>query len=77
MRLIEPKVNDTRVTSRRYLSWWVSHAKYWTGAKSGKAEYRPVNAKQMPLGEYQPPNDVCLNWLPDTRCGCDYCLGLA
>ena len=66
MRLIEPRPDDYRMTSRLYLRWLASHAKYWAGEKSNplrtgmfeeslrefRLEYRPINAIQLPVGEY-------------------------
>ena len=47
---------DTRVTGLYYLAKLLQHAKWWSGetiGTGGGMEYRPVNAKQVPLGKYQ------------------------
>ena len=55
MHIIEPRPDDRRMTGREYLAALLWHATFWTDeALAFKHwEYRPVNAIQPKLGEYQ------------------------
>jgi hypothetical protein len=53
MHIIEPRKDDTRVSGRVYLYMLAQLGEQWVGNIARGMEYRPVNATQATLGEYQ------------------------
>ena len=54
MRTIANTKRDTRLTGLQYLAHLAYYANVWCGEIKGIGdEYRPVNAIQKALGEYQ------------------------